>query len=164
MLFFAPIISYASLIYASWLVGRRRYHDALSVLDKIEKHIPNEPELFSLRGRVQRHLQLYEPSISDYSKLVMLEPKRAIAFLERGVSLRLHGRVREAFVDIDKAIIMGCKSARAYCERAHALYSLGEYAQAMMDYSMALKLSPEVEYAQDGLNSCRNCLDAANRG
>jgi tetratricopeptide (TPR) repeat protein len=85
----------------------------------------------------------YTDAIPYYDKVILLQPKNAIAYNKRGLSKTLTGNYREAIIDISKAIDLKTMNSieSSYQNRADAYLKLGEFDKAIADHSMTIGLS-----------------------
>lgn len=84
----------------------------------------------------------YEPAIQAYTHLLQQNPANPLAYLRRGYSYRMTGKLREAVQDYSEAIRLQPSSAVAYNNRGEVYQNLSEYPQAYADFSEAARLDP----------------------
>ncbi|MBD2681835.1 MULTISPECIES: serine/threonine-protein kinase [Nostoc] len=97
----------------------------------------------------------YEGAIRDFSQLIQLEPKNALAYNKRGDAYYRLGDYEQAQADSSQAISLNPEDANAYYDRGFALYELGKYKEAIADYTQAIKLNSQDAYAYYGRGLAR---------
>ncbi|MCK5450530.1 MAG: tetratricopeptide repeat protein [Candidatus Omnitrophica bacterium] len=84
----------------------------------------------------------YNDAITEYNKVIKLDPEHIYACYQRGASyFNIGGYEKEAIRDSNKVIALDpdYESGVAYGMRGGSYYALGEYRLAIMDYDEALK-------------------------
>ncbi|BAY78480.1 TPR repeat-containing serine/threonine protein kinase [Nostoc linckia NIES-25] len=97
----------------------------------------------------------YEGAVQDFSQLIELEPKNALAYNKRGDAYYRLGDYEQAQADSSQAILLNPEDANAYYDRGFALYELGKYKEAIADYTQAIKLNSQDAYAYYGRGLAR---------
>ncbi|MDZ8240070.1 MAG: tetratricopeptide repeat protein [Nostoc sp. ChiQUE01a] len=97
----------------------------------------------------------YEGAIKDFSQLIQLEPKNALAYNKRGDAYYRLGDYEQAQADSSQAILLNPQDANAYYDRGFALYELSKYKEAIADYTQAIKLNAQDAYAYYGRGLAR---------
>jgi len=82
----------------------------------------------------------YDEALKDQNKAIMLDPKYAAAYNNRGFTHFNMGNYREAVADYTKAIEFRNTYALAYYNRAVARTKLGEMDAAVQDLKDAARL------------------------
>src|SRR3984893_535476 len=82
-------------------------------------------------------------AIADYSEAIRLDPKRAEAFLVRGLAFNDKGDNDHAIADVSEAIRLDPKDARAFNIRGLAYRKKGDNDHAIADFSEAIRIDPE---------------------
>ncbi|PHJ57402.1 serine/threonine protein kinase [Nostoc linckia z18] len=97
----------------------------------------------------------YEGAIQDFSQLIKLEPKNALAYNKRGDAYYRLGDYEQAQTDSSQAILLNPQDANAYYDRGFALYELRKYKEAIADYTQAIKFNSQDAYAYYGRGLAR---------
>ncbi len=93
----------------------------------------NRAKAYELQGRSAE-------AITDYSRLIEINPSYINAYLNRGVIYGKTNRYREAVEDFSRALKIDPYSAAAFHNRALAYKALGEMTKAGEDFTMARRL------------------------
>ena len=85
----------------------------------------------------------YEQAISEFTKTIEINPKRAKAYYNRGIAYAKKDLYDQAISDYDKALEISPGDTKAHLSRG-AIYCdvKSEYDQAISDYSKALEINP----------------------
>jgi serine/threonine-protein kinase len=89
-------------------------------------------------------------AIAAYSRAILIKPRYAAAFTNRGLAHFRQRDFADAVVDYSHAIDILPKYARAYVLRGNANAQLKHNDQALGDYSRAIELKPELPAAWGG--------------
>jgi tetratricopeptide (TPR) repeat protein len=89
-------------------------------------------------------------ALAEFEAALQHDPQRWKALHNRGVSLALHGRLDEAFVDFNKVIELNKDYVNAWFNRAELLRERRQFADAIKDYDEALKRNANDELALVG--------------
>jgi tetratricopeptide (TPR) repeat protein len=95
----------------------------------------------------------YDRAIADYSEVIRIDPKTAVAYDNRGLSYFAKGDVDRAIADYSDAIRIDPKFANALVHRGNAYYGKTDHDRALADLSEALRIDPKLADA---------CLHRAN--
>jgi tetratricopeptide (TPR) repeat protein/S1-C subfamily serine protease len=107
--------------------------------------IQNDPQYqvaYFTRAFVYEQLQEFSQSLSDYNEAIILNPKDAGAYNNRG---NLKNKLNEpgALEDYNEAITLNPKDAGAYYNRAILKNKLNDDLGALEDYNEAITLNPK---------------------
>ncbi|MGB6977477.1 MAG: tetratricopeptide repeat protein, partial [Gammaproteobacteria bacterium] len=115
---------------------------------------------------INLHKYLYqypEEAMSDYNKIIELNPIHYQAYIKRAHVKYIYGFYKEAIVDCNQALKINPNSPDAYCSRGNANCELGLYQAAIVDYQTAWKLDPKnneilaiCSRTQENFNSYQN--------
>lgn len=84
-----------------------------------------------------------QSAIQDYTKAITLEPKRADAYVNRGIAKAILQDYQGAIQDFTQAIALDPGiAAITYCERGAVKEDLRDYRGAIQDYTQATVLDP----------------------
>ena len=81
--------------------------------------------------------------LADYTKAIELDPKSAMAYINRGVAYAKLKQYEKAIADFTRAIELDPKSASVYIRRGYAYVQLNQYDKAITDYNRAIELDPK---------------------
>jgi len=104
--------------------------------------------LYAVQGDVDR-------AIGDYDGAIMLDPNRAVAFLNRAAALAASGNIDRALADYDRAIELDPMDADAHMGRGRAHYQKKDYAAAVADYEAARRFARYGGSANDQQSQAR---------
>ena len=94
---------------------------------------------------VQLHQQgRFEQAIAEYDQAIRIDPRLAVAYVNRGGAFNELGEYQRAVRDETQAILVDSKLAAAYDIRGLAYYSLGQYWLAIQDLTEAIRLEPQL--------------------
>ncbi|MBW1860547.1 MAG: tetratricopeptide repeat protein, partial [Deltaproteobacteria bacterium] len=125
---------------------------------------PGNHEAHSYRGLAYRFKGAYAEAISDFSKVIGLNPHEVSGYLLRAdvyfrnsehdlavddcskaIALKAKGSYDEAISDYDKAIELNRGRGESYVGRGYARYAKREYDKAWDDVDMAASLGHQVD-------------------
>lgn len=89
----------------------------------------------------------YEAAIKDFSEVIRLDPKSAIAYSSRGGAQFKAANYDAAIKDLTEAIDLNPKFADAYGARGAAWAGKGDYDAALEDLTEAIRLNPKLAAA-----------------
>jgi tetratricopeptide (TPR) repeat protein len=139
--FLAGYTQYTSGNYAAALL---HFDDALNkTLDKAKLLINNRAEIYSTRGATYIHLKQYDQAISDFSKVIEINPQLVEAYNNRGFAYYALQQYDKAIADYAKIIQINPQDAEAYTNRGITYTDLQQYDQAMADFAKAIQIDPE---------------------
>jgi tetratricopeptide (TPR) repeat protein len=98
--------------------------------------------IYFLRGIVYEHLGSYEAAVSDYTKVLLIDPNNYSAYNNRGYSYHNLGEYNLAIANYTKAIRIEPENATAYRNRGVAKQHIGE--SSNKDYKKACDLGESV--------------------
>jgi tetratricopeptide (TPR) repeat protein len=140
------VINYEDIFYyraqASWQLGQLN----VALVD-METAINLNPKNISYYGF--RALRLYFPQkefdsvLSDYAKIISLEPKNPFGYFKRANFYIYIGDFDKALADISTLIRLCPKDASYLYNRAKLHTYLGLYQNALEDYKSAIKIAPK---------------------
>jgi tetratricopeptide (TPR) repeat protein len=102
----------------------------------------NPKDAFALyvRGLLRFEMKDAAGSTSDLDAALLLNPKLARAYEQRGCNYALSGKSKEALQDFDSAIANGDTSINAYINRGSLEFTCGQNDRAIADLTQALDL------------------------
>jgi tetratricopeptide (TPR) repeat protein len=126
------------------LAERQEFEEAVSVYTKALDGMPENPDVYYLRGVAYENLRLHEKALQDYVKCAELDPARVDALNNKGVVLAKMERFAEAVAEFTRVIELAPEHALALRNRALSRHDLGEDESALTDYARAMELEPQV--------------------
>jgi lipoprotein NlpI len=83
-------------------------------------------------------------AIADENDAIRLDPKREVAYANRGLAYLKKGNYDLAIADCNQAISINPKLATAYDYRGSAYSKMGNYDVAIADYNQAISINPKL--------------------
>ncbi len=93
----------------------------------------------------------FDLAVNDYNKAIELNPKDAVAYLNRGRAYHNKTNYDLAIADFDKVIELNPKETSAYLNRGNAFEKKGNAQQAIGDYKKVVELDATNEPAKNNL-------------
>jgi tetratricopeptide (TPR) repeat protein len=140
-----------------------RYEEAVDAFTGLIEKYPDDVDAYINRARARIGLGLADEALEDLDKAVALDPRRGLAYHERGAVLAVLDRDEEALRDLDRAIRFA-PTAAAYSDRGSVLRGLEQWEEARRDLETAVQLDPRLapaHYNLGGLCAERGDLRAA---
>jgi tetratricopeptide (TPR) repeat protein len=81
-------------------------------------------------------------AIADYTQAIVINPRSAIAYFNRGSIFETKGERERAIADFSKAIGLAPRDAEAYVRRGVIYQATGDSDRAIADYSKAIEIDP----------------------
>ncbi len=97
---------------------------------------------YNKRGLDFMSQKKYTEAIADFTEVIRLDPKNAMAYNNRGAYYSLQ-KYTEAIADFTEAIRLDPKYAEAYNDRGYAYLYQQKFAEAIADINEAIRLDPE---------------------
>ncbi|HSD00206.1 MAG TPA: DUF5672 family protein [Casimicrobiaceae bacterium] len=123
------------------LFQRMRYTEALPLIERSAKAMPEEPEFHNNLGLVLAALDRNEDAAPAYQRTLALAPRHATAWNNLGLTLHAMTRVSEAIEAYRRSLALAPEFAQAHWNLALALLAAGEYEEGWREYEWRLKLS-----------------------
>ncbi|MEB3291490.1 MAG: hypothetical protein VKI82_16360 [Leptolyngbya sp.] len=108
---------------------------------------PQDREAFFNRGTTRHDLRDQPGAISDYSRVLALQPDQAVVLNNRGAARLEMNLVDEAEVDFTEAIGQNPRLFAAYCNRGWLRLEQKRYPAAAEDFTRAIDLKPNLPMA-----------------
>lgn len=108
---------------------------------------PQDWEAFFNRGTTRHDLRDQPGAISDYSRVLTLQPDQAVILNNRGVARLEMNLADEAEVDLTEAINQNPRLFAAYCNRGWLRLEQKRYPSAVEDFTRAIELRPNLPIA-----------------
>ena len=122
----------------------------------------NSAEEYFKIGLAKQRLQDHRGAISDYNKVIELNPQYAYAYYNRGIAKYDLEDYRGAISDYNKAIELNPQYAEAYYNRGIAKRKLEDYRGAISDYNKAIELNPQDAAAYNNRGNAKHILKDTN--
>jgi tetratricopeptide (TPR) repeat protein len=106
----------------------------------------------------------YDKAGKDYDEAIKLNPKNALAYVQRGISLTERGELEDALKDYAEAIRIDPREYSAYCYRGFTFFYEGEFHDALTNFDKALEINaarPEAYLCRAELHIQRHAFDDA---
>ena len=125
----------------------RSYDSAVTLLNLVEEQLsedsPQRVIPLAKRASFYGLLGQHERALTDYGRVINLQPEDAKWYGERALVLRQMKRYDEALANYAQAIELEPKTAKWLSERASLLRDIERCEEALADYSRAIELEPE---------------------
>lgn len=114
------------------------------LLERFDNPVLNDEDEHAYFKRALTRSELDEPSgaISDYGRVIQINPKQDIAYNNRGLLRYEMGNREGAIADFNRAILVNPSNSIAYCNRGVVRSELGNLMGAVEDFSDAIQVSP----------------------
>ncbi len=120
--------------YIHGILGQ--YEDAVTDFTKAIINV------FYSRGQTYYYSGDWNKVISDYTKVIELDPENVDAYCSRGAAYCFSAHYSQAISDFDKAIKINPKNSNAYFGRGSTHRGLGQYNEGISDLTKAIELDP----------------------
>jgi tetratricopeptide (TPR) repeat protein/serine/threonine protein kinase len=129
---------------AQQLRSDKRYEDAVEAYSRAIEVVSDYTLAWKGRGLIRQDiLKQYNLAVTDWSKVIELEPSNAWAWNYRGCAYYGLYQYDKALADFNKAIELDPKDAVQWNNRGNANYGLHQYDKAVADYNKAIELDPK---------------------
>jgi tetratricopeptide (TPR) repeat protein len=122
---------------------QENYIEALKDFNKVLILKPDALGYFT-RAKIKSILRDSKGAIEDYSKVIVLDSKWAMAYNNRGLENFLIKNYNEALIDFNKAITLNTHNAEAYNFRQETKFALNDFSGCMEDCNLAISLDPKL--------------------
>lgn len=136
-----------SLVY--WSLGMRayfneKYAEAIELLEAIEYQEEREfGNLFIYIGFLYGEIDNKIKELNNYTKAIELDPKKSLAYSNRGTVFHDFEQYEAALRDYTNAIKLSPEYVGAYNNRGITYANLHQYESALKDYTKAIELNSE---------------------
>lgn len=100
----------------------------------------------------------YPKAISDFNKVLEIEPQHTVAYYERGNAYLAQGNPEAAIKDYNQVLKFFPQNSMAYNKRGLVHLELGDYQGALEDYNQALQLNSSFTEAYINRGNVRSYL------
>ncbi len=121
--------------------------------DVIEKYPNNVFKSYANRGIAFSSLQQWDNAITDFTRVIEMDPRYGWGYIDRGVAYQHKGQWDKSVDDFTKAIEINEKDFDAYAGRAVSYGVLGQLDKAITDLTKAIQMNPKYSkgYSNRGL-------------
>jgi tetratricopeptide (TPR) repeat protein len=135
------------------------YEEAFLDFSKAIELCPCDPLSFHGRGLVHYIREDYDAALSDFSRVLELNPKWSVTLYRINGEIYLKtSQFNKAVVEFTKAIEFNPDQATIYRDRALALFHLKEYERALQDVRIAQQMGVTIDCSDLDPDSLMNCL------
>ena len=106
-------------------------------------HGRTEPQARLLAAKALRQLGRLDEAVAECNRQILLTPRLAEAFVERGQSFSALGHGQRALEDFQAALVLEPKNIAALLAQGDAYFILERPAEAEASYSRVIELAPE---------------------
>lgn len=124
------------------LYKNKKYNEAIEELNIASKNLPNDPEVYYLRGRCFLFLKDYNNAIKDFKKAIGINPDHIESLKNLGWLYSEKKDYKTSLKYLNKVIGLGNSDGWTYYTRARIYYKTGNIKQAKED----LKIACEIGY------------------
>jgi tetratricopeptide (TPR) repeat protein len=134
------VIGDAAYQKAVSLLQKRKWTEALPLLDAAISDMPDVPEVRLDRARAYQQLGEADKALSDCDKALQIDPKNKVVHMVRASALHDLKHDDDSVNELTLVIKADPKNAMAYNNRAWSLASKASFAAAIEDSNRAIKL------------------------
>lgn len=147
----APDAAYAHFALARARTAQKKYAEAMRAVDEAIALEPHEVVYFGLKSVI--HLQRYEwaEALTAADQGLAIDPEHAGCLNSRIFALTKLGRKAEAAMTAENALARNPMVAETHASHGWTLLQNGQWAAARTHFLEALRLEPDLEWAQRGL-------------
>ncbi len=127
------------LAQAKTLISQNKYHEALSLLNRVIDADNKNTEAFNARGVVYFELKDLTNALLDYDKAIELNPDPYRPFYNRALLKMAQGNADGSLKDFAEAIKRQSDNAEIYVSRGQLLAALNQTDAALLDFREAIK-------------------------
>jgi lipoprotein NlpI len=127
---------------------RREYGKAIELAGQAITAAPKEPDGYIVRAQAQERLGKFEPALSDYDKVIELEPGRGELRQLRGGCRFRNADIKGSLEDFDKYLMDHPDQRPHHWQRGIALYYAGKFEEGQKQFEIHKTVNPhDVENA-----------------
>jgi tetratricopeptide (TPR) repeat protein len=119
------------------------------LLERFEQPALNDDDEIAYFKRALTRSELDEPegAITDYTRVIQINPTHDVAYNNRGLMRYAMGNKEGAIADFNRAILVNPANSIAYCNRGVVRSEMGNLMGAVEDFSDAVQVSPSCDPA-----------------
>jgi tetratricopeptide (TPR) repeat protein len=122
--------------------NQKKWKNAIRQYDQLIKVIPDNTDLYFQRGYAKEMALMYAECISDFTKVIELDPKKDLARTNRGFAYKKLGEYERALDDFTSEIKVNF-NPYSFEHRASIRYILKQYDSASVDVNKSIELDPD---------------------
>ena len=119
-----------------------RISETIPILNDLIIQYPNQPSLYSWRGRTFSELKRSKEAIADFKTALELNPNYDPSYAGLAIEKRKAGKQQEALENIKKALSIESSVSDYYEILGDIQLDLSNYEEALNNYNQALKIDP----------------------
>ena len=112
------------------------------IQDVTDQKIEQKTAIHLFKGISYGNKNQYDKAISHFTQAIEINPKLALAYINRGLCYDEKGQHDEAISDYIKAINLNPNSAWAYENRGVSHRKKGQYDKAIADFTRVIEINP----------------------
>ena len=147
----APDAPYAHFALGYARVRQKNYAEALRCVDQAIALDPDDVVYFGLKSAIHAQQYGWKEALVAADQGLALDPENATCLNNRIIALTKLGRNVEARLTAENALARNPLVAETHSSHGWTLLQNGQWAQARTHFLEALRLDPELEWAQRGL-------------
>ncbi|MBL8161155.1 MAG: tetratricopeptide repeat protein [Anaerolineae bacterium] len=124
------------------LVMMGRYKEALVLLERVTRIMPQHAPSWARMGNALRHLKRHDEALNAYRQATRLDPEYAWAWNEQGITLEIMGRLDDALKAFRRASQAAPRDAYYLYQQVDILLQMSQYQAALDLLDQGLKLDP----------------------
>ena len=140
---------------------RREYKDCDSCFTQALKYDMGNADYYLERAQARHSLSRYNDALTDYTRVIELQPRHFVAHYNRGIIRAFVGDDNQALEDFDFVISVEPDNTLAIYNRAELRKNTGDYRGAITDYSSLIKEFPNFIYGYSQRAECYRHIGAA---
>jgi len=125
------------------LFKQKKFDEITEILTDEVLETFEDADLYIWRGNALYYKKDYSGAISNYSKVIELNPNSELALYNKGTALASLAKFVKAIADFDKVIELNPDSVSAFVSRGSIRRVMEEYDTAIADYNEAIKIDPD---------------------
>jgi hypothetical protein len=129
--------------------------EALATYSQAIAANPNDTKALMQRAALKGREKDQQGALADLDAVIKVEPNNGVALAMRSSLKAQLKDIDGSLADSEAAIALGQRTATLYANRGAMLRSKGNCERAIVEYEEALKIDPNLQGAQRGLDACR---------
>ncbi len=147
----APDEAYFHNVHASVLHALDRHEDAFRAAQEAVRLDPGDPDHFTLLASIELQRQRWPEALAAAGNALALNPEHVGAGNLRAMALVRLGRKAEAMETVDYVLERAPENAFSHANQGWNCLHRNDPRRAQDHFREALRLDPELEYAQQGM-------------
>lgn len=130
--------------------GAGLYEDAIQTYKKLDKLMPNDPQILTDLGTNFAKVKNYDEARRLFDQAIRIDSEYFLTWSNQGNLLSELGFVAEALTSYEKALSLNSGYAETWTNYGNALFDMGRFQDARFAHERALSLDPD--YAEGWSN------------